>query len=130
MDLFAPQYKESLERFTEEADLSELSGDSVVVGAKLKKLIESIYGSDTLSLAMPDGSYRNFNIKGVFSADTALESSDMILMDKEAAKELLGLQEGYCTDIAVNVANPSEVDMVSMKITNMFPDVRVVLKKR
>ncbi|WP_228135574.1 ABC transporter permease [Halarcobacter anaerophilus] len=58
-----------------------------------------------------------------------LESNDTILLPKELAMEVFGMEENKATDIVVKVANPEEIFTVASKIKLLYPDTRVITNK-
>jgi ABC-type lipoprotein release transport system permease subunit len=69
-----------------------------------------------------------FRVAGSFKGITNLHTYDVILLSMEDAKEILGMEKGFATDLGVYVHNKNEVTRIAKKITQVLPGVRVVIK--
>jgi len=128
IDQFETQYKNSLKQITQQYDFSDLD-DFMIVGKGVKKVLEQNYYKDYFNFIKPNGDFKKIKIKAVFNDNLTLESNDMVLVSKDTAYEIFGIDEDKATDIVVNVANPVEVKTIAYKIKMMFPDTRVITKE-
>ena len=128
IDQFETQYKKSLESITLKHDFSELE-DFMVVGSGVKKVLEKNYYKDYFNFIKPDGTFKKIQIKAIFDSATNLESNDVILVSKDTAYDIFGINENKATDIVVNVSNKKEVATIAYKIKMLFPDTRVITKE-
>ena len=128
IEQFETQYKKSLEDITKKYDFSDLQ-DFMIVGSGVKKVLEQNYYKDYFNFIKPNGSFKKVKIKAIFDNSTNLESNDMILVSKDTAYEIFGIDESKSTDIVVNVSNPLEIATIAYKIKMMFPDTRVITKE-
>ena len=62
------------------------------------------------------------------STDSELISSDLILLTREDFKKIFAIADGYATDLVLKVKNPSELNTIATKITQIYPDTRPVLR--
>jgi ABC-type lipoprotein release transport system permease subunit len=130
IDEFENQYKETLVEATKTNDFTKaLDENSMIVGEGVKKALEENYYKEYFNFIKPDGTFKKVNIGGVFKASTNLESNDTILLPKQIALEIFGMEEDKITDIVVKVANPEEILTVASKIQIIFPDARVITNK-
>lgn len=130
IDEYENQYKESLNKIIKENDFSEaLEKNSMIVGEGVKKALEKNYYKEYFNFIKPDGTFKKVNIGGVFKSSLQLESNDTILLPKELALEIFGMEENKATDIVVKVANPEEIITIASKIKLKFPDTRVITNK-
>ncbi len=125
IDSFDKQYKKSFESAVKSVDFDELR-DSMVVGVGVKKVLSENYYSDYFNFVKPDGKLKKIKIAGTFKSSTSLESNDIILMPKELALEIFGMDEERVTDIVLRVSNPTEIPTIAAKVKNLFPDSRVI----
>lgn len=72
---------------------------------------------------------RAFTVTGVFSADSALLTNDLLLLEDADLRDFFALPAGSATDLAVTVRNPREVDTVAGKIKARFPDTRPITRR-
>jgi len=130
IDEFENQYKQTLVEATKTNDFTKaLDENSMIVGEGVKKALEENYYKKYFNFIKPDGTFKKVNIGGVFKSSTNLESNDTILLPKQIALEIFGMNEDKITDIVVKVANPEEIPTVASKIRIIFPDARVITNK-
>lgn len=130
IDEFENQYKESLNKVVKEFDFSKAQeASSMIIGTGVKKVLDENYYKEYFNFIKPDGTFKKVNISGVFQDNLELESNDTILLPKELAMEVFGMEENKATDIVVKVANPEEIFTVASKIKLLYPDTRVITNK-
>jgi hypothetical protein len=84
---------------------------------------------EKLTLQDSQGDLRAYRIVGVFDAPTDLLTHDLIVLSPQDARQILGLQNGQFTDIALSVSNSAEVGNVGKKIDQQYGGIRVVSKE-
>lgn len=127
IDEFENQYKSSIEKIVQKNDFSKaLNDNSMIVGVGVEKVLKNNYYKEYFNFIKPDGSFKRVNILGTFKSSTELESNDVILLPKELALEIFGMEADKATDIVIKVANPKEIPMIASKIKLLYPDTRVV----
>jgi ABC-type lipoprotein release transport system permease subunit len=99
----------------------------VAVGEGVARLRELSRGS-TLSLRAHDGNYLNFKVRGIFSRDSGLVTSDLILISDANFRHLFAIPEAWATDLTVRVRNQKEIPTVAAKIVQALPDTRAILR--
>lgn len=67
-----------------------------------------------------------YDVVGVFSAESAILTNDLVVMRNEDIIEFFGLPEGLATDISVEVYNDTEVPTVAAKIIRSYPAARPI----
>jgi len=127
LDNYENQYKQSLERLIKKYDFEKLnSGDCMLVGSGVKKIMEKNYYNSYFNFIKPDGSLEKIKITGVFKDDIGLESNDMIILSKDTLRNIFDLDEDKATDIVVKVSNPKEIPTVAKKIQYLYPNVKII----
>ncbi len=63
-----------------------------------------------------------------FDDQTALVTSDMILMAEPMFRKICGVPEGFATDLGVRVRNRRESDTIAGKIIRALPETRVITR--
>ncbi len=71
---------------------------------------------------------RSFTVTGVFAADSALLTNDLVLMEPGDLRGFFALPDGEATDLVVRVRNPREIETVAAKIKTLLPDTRPVTR--
>ena len=125
IDEYEEQYKNSFVTAVQKLDFTK---PSMIVGEGVKKIMGKNYYSDYFNFIKPDGTLKKVTIGGVFSADTELESNDVIVLSKESVREIFDIDESKATDIVVKVVNFNEIATIASKIKLLYPDSRVVTK--
>ena len=69
-----------------------------------------------------------YEVVGTFTSPSDILTNDLVVMTAGEAAFFLGLPDGMATDLAVRVANPSEVDTVAGKVKRAFPDSRPITR--
>lgn len=82
----------------------------------------------TVPFYRPDGSLIQAEIKGIFKLNSSLENNDIILLQSDIAREILGLKKDEFTDILLNIPNPNEVDLISTKLKYTYPYLNFTTK--
>ena len=82
---------------------------------------------DFLSLNDANGRKVSYEIVGSFDAKSDLLTKDLIILPIKEAQKIIGLkEEDLCTDIAVEIYNPEEIENIGKKIHARFASLRVV----
>jgi lipoprotein-releasing system permease protein len=105
----------------------QLSPGSIVVGQGVAR-IRLLSPGDTLEFRSSDGQIVHLEVKEMFSSSSELISSDLILMCKPDFRRLFGGPEDYVTDLAVRIKNPREFGTIALKISEVLPDTRQILR--
>lgn len=67
-------------------------------------------------------------IRELFSEESELLTSDLIMVSADDFQAMFNLPRGFATDVAVTVTNPRELVTVASKIAERFPGTRPILK--
>jgi ABC-type lipoprotein release transport system permease subunit len=97
----------------------------MIAGVELAHFLGMLPG-DELGLPSADPRARPMKLVGTFRSSLDLWTSDVIVVDEDDARALLGVPEGDATDIAVTLANPSEARVVARTIVDRLPGARVI----
>jgi len=123
IDEFEKQNRQTLLNIV---DTQNIESNSMIVGQGVAKILEQNYYKEYFNFIKEDGSVMKVYIGGTFKSQTLLESNDMIVMDKNSVRDLFGYASGEATDIAIKVTNKLEVPTVALKITQNYPNLRVL----
>ena len=105
-----------------------LGNDQVIIGEGVLRTWKGMT-DDQLFFKAFDGAVVHFSILDQFSADTALVSSDLILVSAAAFRRLFGTPEGFATDLAASIRNVKESVTIAEKVIGLLPDTRPVLRE-
>ncbi len=106
----------------------EAKGDFMVVGEGVKRILQKHYYKDFFNFIAPTGDFIKVKLAGVFSSNSALESSDTILVPMALARKIFAMSEDEITDMLIKVQNPKEAPTIAKNIQNLYPDTRVITK--
>jgi hypothetical protein len=103
----------------------EPGAHEMVAGVELAHFLGMLPG-DELGLPSVDSRAHAMKLVGTFRSSLDLWTSDVILVDEDDARALLGIPDGEATDLAVTVANPAETRVVASTIVERLPRARVI----
>ncbi|MHA1905891.1 MAG: ABC transporter permease [Candidatus Thorarchaeota archaeon] len=114
-------------RFLEEDDSRK-----IVIGQGIVDLMAAsaaritIQVGSVLSLIAFNGTLIEFEIIGIFSTNSKIYSYDMILTDQDSARDLLGIDEQSCTDVAIWASQGAYVNDVAFRLDISIAEARVL----
>jgi ABC-type lipoprotein release transport system permease subunit len=100
---------------------------SIAIGKGISR-VRLAYPGDDMEFRTFDGSQMVLQIKEVFPAESELVSSDLMLISEDDFRRLFGTPQGYATDLVVRVRNPRELATIALKVSELFPDTRIILR--
>jgi ABC-type lipoprotein release transport system permease subunit len=83
---------------------------------------------DIVPFRTHDGSYMSLEIKEIFSSESEIISSDLIVVSEEDFREIAGIPKGYATDLTLLVRNAKELPTIADKIKRALPDTRPIIR--
>lgn len=129
IDFYDEQSSKSFEKLIKNIDLKKfLSGDNMIVGEGVKKILDSNHYKSYFNFRPPNRDLKKVFIYDQFPIDTNIVSSDTVIMNMDLAREILGIDESMATDIVLNVPNEDERDAVRVKLIVSHFDMRVIQK--
>jgi len=106
-----------------------IAHSSMLVGEGVLDILQKSYYKEYFNFLTSTGEIKKVFIEGVFPLGTTLESNDMIVMQKDTLRDIFGYKIGEATDIAVYVTNSLELPTVALKITQKYPNCKVITKE-
>jgi len=103
------------------------TGEECAVGAGTGWIRAAGPGRD-LILVNSRGTGVLFEVVGMFRSESALLTNDLVVLTNEGVRAFLGFPSALATDIAVEVPNRNEVQMIAAKIKRLYPDTRPITK--
>jgi len=128
IDQFEQQAKNNFEILTKQYDFNKMQNE-MIVGNGILKILNENYYREYFNFIKPDGEIKQVNIIGSFDRETTLQTNDIILMSKDLAYEIFGINQTMVTDIVVDVKNIEEIDTVALKIKEIFPNYKVTTRE-
>ncbi|MEW6668933.1 MAG: FtsX-like permease family protein [Thermodesulfobacteriota bacterium] len=100
---------------------------AVAIGNGVSRTLQ-VGAGDALALRGHDGSLFSFEVKEILPAESELVTADLIILSEKDFRDFFGLDKALATDLAVTVRNPREVPTVAVKVAEIFPDTRPILR--
>ncbi len=110
------------------ANDSRLAPKTAALGRGVARLLGADPGQ-TISLRDPHGEVHSIHVVEVFSSASELAAADLIEMPAADSRLLLGVPEGFYTDITLRVGNENERRVVAAKIRSLIPESRAILRE-
>ena len=104
-----------------------LDDQNIIIGEGISRVL-NVHKGRTIRLRSIAGRFINFRVKGVLSPESALVSTDLMLMSEDDFRKLFAIPAGVATDLIVSVRNKKEISTVATKIAEIFPDSRPITK--
>ncbi len=129
VDFFNESVSQNLQKTINNLDVKAfLEKDQMIIGTGVKAYLQSHYYKEDYTFLTPKGEEKKLPIFTTFPSTSALLTSDTILMNADNAREILGIEDDYASDIVLNVANDAERDNVEFILKSLHFDARVLAK--
>ncbi len=130
IDFFDQQLTTWINKLTQKMDIkSFLSKDHMIIGEGVRNYLHEHYYEDSFNFSTPDGSDKKVYIFDDLPHDSNLIANDLILMDINLARKILGISQDKATDIILDIPNPSERENIKFKLLSQNYDTRIITKK-
>ncbi len=104
-----------------------LEAGTIAIGEGVSR-IRLAFKGDTIEFRTHAGQILDLEVKEVNSAESALISSDLVLISEDDFRALSGLPADYATDLALRIKNSRELPTIALKIAERLPDTRQILR--
>jgi ABC-type lipoprotein release transport system permease subunit len=84
---------------------------------------------DSLEFRTSQGEVIELEVGKIFSRDSALVSSDLVLVSAADFRRLFGGTDGFFTDLVIRARNSKELPTIALKIAERLPDTRIILRE-
>jgi ABC-type lipoprotein release transport system permease subunit len=99
----------------------------IVIGSGVARNLR-ITTDDLITLRSYSGIPLLLTVGGIMPHHSELVAADLVLMAEKDFQTMFNMPKDVATDLAVMVANPSELTTIATKIVERFPDTRPILK--
>jgi len=106
-----------------------LSKKNMLIGSGVKTFLDKYKYNDYYIFRPPDRSIEKVYIYDILPKDSTLVSSDIIIMNIQEARKILGIKEGYFSDIILTVPNKNERQTVYEKLLISHFNTRIITKE-
>ena len=131
IDFFDVQSHRTFENIIDNTNLNHFFKDknNMIIGQGVKRWMREHHYDNNLTLLTPKGEPITLHTFKTLPKNSELFSSDMIITSIERAKKILGVSRRKVSDIAFNVPNILEWELVTIKVSALDYDLRVINKK-
>jgi ABC-type lipoprotein release transport system permease subunit len=109
------------------SEAETLSAGTIAIGEGISRARLATEG-DTIEFRTYKGIILELEVKRLLSSESALISSDLILVSEEDFRNLFGVSKEYATDLSLRVRNVRELPTIAVKIAEFYPDTRQILR--
>jgi ABC-type lipoprotein release transport system permease subunit len=109
------------------SEAETLSAGTIAIGEGISRARLATEG-DTIEFRTYKGIILELEVKRLLSSESALISSDLILVSEEDFRNLFGVSKEYATDLSLKVRNVRELPTIAVKIAEFYPDTRQILR--
>ncbi len=106
---------------------SNISAGNITIGQGIARARLAFEG-DSLEFRSHEGKIINLEVKKILSPESELVSSDLVLISEYDFRRLFGGSGDYVTDLTLQVKNPRELSTVALKISEILPDTRLIMR--
>jgi hypothetical protein len=85
--------------------------------------------NDVIPFKTSDGSVLTLTVKGLLPAASELVTADLILVAENDFRRIFAIEEQQATDLVLTVKNPKELNTIAVKITQLLPDTRPIVRE-
>jgi ABC-type lipoprotein release transport system permease subunit len=105
------------------------SGEGTVVIGQGISRIDSAFPGDILSIRGYDGRLVNLTVNSVLSLESALLTSDLMLISKKDFITIFNIPPDHFTDLTLSVENAGDLPGVAAGIVDRLPDTRIISRQ-
>ena len=129
VDFYDNQVVKSMEALIDDINVTAFTQrKNMIIGSDVKRFLDEYHYFDYYSFRPPDRSIEKVYIYDTFDSNSDIVSSDMIIMDIQNARTILGVEDGYVTDIVLSTPNADELETINIKLRISHFDMRIIQK--
>jgi ABC-type lipoprotein release transport system permease subunit len=106
---------------------SDVGAGNIIIGQGISRARLAFEG-DALEFRSHHGKIIDLEVKNILSPESELVSSDLVLISEDDFRRLFGGSKEYATDLTLHVKNPRELSTIALKIAEILPDTRIILR--
>jgi len=129
VDMYEKQIVDTLEILLHDIDTQKfLRRKSMLIGAGVKEFFDEYQYNEYYIFRPPDRSKEKVFIYASLPKESSLMSNDMIIMENSVARKILGVEEGFVSDIILEVKNEAEIQRIKEKLIRSHFNMRIIEK--
>jgi len=131
VDFYDEQIEKSLQKVVENLDVEKfLERKNMLIGSDVKRFFDEYEYKEYYIFRPPDRSREKLYIYGELDEMSSVVSGNLVLMSQENARTILGVKEGYVSDVVLKVPNKDELETIVNKLKIAHFDMRIITKEQ
>ncbi len=102
--------------------------DSMILSNALSRFLKDRHYDSYYNFITPSGNIKRVYFAKVLDKDSFIWDKRVAFIDGDLAREILGIADDKCTDIAVSIANSAEKSNILSKLKSLFFDAKITTK--
>lgn len=129
IDFYDKDIVQNMQGLIDSIDIDKfLEKKNMIIGSGVKRFLDEYHFFEYYTFRPPDRTIEKVYIYDTFDKQSDIVSNDMIIMNITDARVILGLEEGYVTDILLSVPNQEEFETIRNKLKVSHFDMRIISK--
>lgn len=109
--------------------LQNISKDEMIVGFEVDNLLKKYKYINYYDFFLPNKEIKKVKIAKVLEKESNIISSDIIILDINLARDILGINRDFSTNIAFDVPNELERANIKQKLQRLDLDLNIIQKE-
>ncbi|MCT7511558.1 ABC transporter permease [Aliarcobacter cryaerophilus] len=109
--------------------LQNISKDEMIVGFEVDNLFKKYKYTNYYDFFLPNKEIKKVKIAKVLEKESNIISSDIIILDINLARDILGINRDFSTNIAFDVPNEIERANIKQKLQRLDLDLNIIQKE-
>ena len=109
--------------------LQNISKDEMIVGFEVDNLLKKYKYTNYYDFFLPNKEKKKVKIAKVLEKESNIISSDIIILDINLARDILGINRDFSTNIAFDVPNEIERANIKQKLQRLDLDLNIIQKE-
>ena len=109
--------------------IKNISKDEMIVGFEVDNLLKKYKYTNYYDFFLPNKEIKKVKIAKVLEKESNIISSDIIILDINLARDILGINRDFSTNIAFDVPNELERANIKQKLQRLDLDLNIIQKE-
>ncbi|MFA7085052.1 MAG: FtsX-like permease family protein [Aliarcobacter sp.] len=109
--------------------LQNISNDEMIVGFEVDNLLKKYKYTNYYDFFLPNKEIKKVKIAKVLEKESNIISSDIIILDINLARDILGINRDFSTNIAFDVPNELERTNIKQKLQRLDLELNIIQKE-
>ena len=109
--------------------LQNISNDEMIVGFEVDNLLKKYKYTNYYDFFLPNKEIKKVKIAKVLEKESNIISSDIIILDINLARDILGINRDFSTNIAFDVPNELERANIKQKLQRLDLELNIIQKE-